>query len=225
LESSLAQIVGLVFDLDGTLVESYAAHIKSWSSAVASFGIKALEGDIRPHLGRSSEDIARALLGRKDDRDVETAFRLKDEIYLRILPSELKPVRGALETLAGLKARGYRISIASSNPTRVITRSLEAVRLNHLADSIASQDEVKRGKPEPDLFLLASRKLGLGPGKCLAVGDTAYDVLAGKAAGMKTVAFSGGVQAASDLRRVLPDYLIRDLCELLVLLPESGPIV
>ncbi len=223
MERSLAQIVGLVFDLDGTLVESYAAHIKSWSSAVASFGVAALERDIRPHLGRSSEDIARALLGRGDDRDVQKAFRLKDEIYLKILPSELKPVRGALETLASLKARGYRISIASSNPTRVIARSLEAVRLNHLTDSIASQDEVKRGKPEPDLFLLASRKLGLEPGKCLAIGDTAYDVLAGKAAGMKTAAFSGGVQPASELRKATPDHLIRDLCELLILLPESGP--
>lgn len=223
MNSRLGQIVGLVFDLDGTLVESYSAHIKSWSSAVASFGVTALERDIQPHLGRSSEDIARALLGRGPDRDVQRAFRLKDEIYLKILRSELKPVKGAVETLAALKARGYRISIASSNPTRVIARSLEAVGLNHLTDSIASQDEVRRGKPEPDLFLLASRKLGLEPGKCVAIGDTAYDVLAGKAAGMKTVAFSGGVQTPSQLRQAVPDHLIRDLSGLLILLPESSP--
>ncbi len=219
MKTGLEDIVGLVFDLDGTLVESYAAHIKSWIAAVASFGVSAEEKDIRPHLGRSSEDIARALLGERS-QDVQKAFRLKDEIYLKILSTELKPVSGAVDTLASLKARGYRISIASSNPAVVITRSLEAVGLNRLVDSIASQDEVTRGKPQPDLLLLSAKKLGLDPGKCLAVGDTAYDVLAGRAAGMKTVAFSGGVQGISELRKAAPDHLIRDLRELLVLLPS-----
>ncbi len=218
----LSQIRGVIFDLDGTLVESYAAHIESWIRAVASLGITVTEKDVRPHMGRSSLDISRALLGGRCDSDTEGASRLKDEIYYQIIPEVLEPIDGALDTLAELKRRGYLISVASSNPVHVISRSLEAVRLDALADSVASQDEVERGKPEPDLFLLAQRKLGLSSGACMAVGDTCFDVLAAKAAGMSTAAFSGGCQTEDELGQSQPDFLVGDLRQLVEILPEEA---
>ncbi len=216
-------VAGLVFDLDGTLVESYSAHIKSWSRAVAFFGVEADEQMIRPHLGRSSGDIARALLGNRPRSEIEDAYRLKDQIYYEIIPQELRPVDGAVVTLMDLRRRGYRISIASSNPATVITRSLRTVGLDVATDHIASQDEVNRGKPEPDLFLLAAKKMGLSPSMCVAIGDTTYDVLAGRAAGMPTIAYCGRVQPRSDLVEARPGHLISDLRELLDLLPGPGP--
>jgi beta-phosphoglucomutase-like phosphatase (HAD superfamily) len=96
------------------------------------------------------------------------------------------------------------------------------VGLRKFADFIASQDEVARGKPAPDLFILAQRKIGLGPGNLMAVGDTCFDVLAAKAAGMTTAAFSGGCQSEAELGESQPDYLIVDLLQLLDLLPGRG---
>ena len=220
MSEDLRGISGLIFDLDGTLVESYSAHIKSWIRAAEFFGVHASEEDVQPHLGRSSRDIARALLGDRGGSDMEKTYRLKDETYYEIIPREVKPVEGALETLAGLKARGYQISIASSNPACIIDRSLKAAGLFHLADSIASQDEVERGKPEPDIFLLASKKLSLNPESCMGIGDTSFDVLAAKAARMRTAAYVGIVQTESELSKADPDYILTDLRELLRMFPE-----
>ncbi len=220
--ASLNRVSGVIFDLDGTLVESYAAHIESWIRAVASLGITVTEEDVRPHMGRSSLDISRALLGARCDSETERISCLKDEIYYKIIPSVLEPVDGALETLSELRRRGYLISVASSNPVSVISRSLEAVRFDALVDSIASQDEVERGKPQPDLFLLARRKLRLSSEACMAVGDTCFDVLAAKAAGMIAAAFSGGCQTEDELGQSQPDFLLGDLRQLVELLPAEA---
>jgi pyrophosphatase PpaX len=147
---------------------------------------------------------------------------MKDDIYYELIPQVVVPVPGAIETVSTLKERGFLISIASSNPMRVIERSLVSVDLRRFADSIASQDEVSRGKPEPDLFVLAQKKLGLGADRLMAVGDTCFDVLAAKAAGMATAAFSGGCQSIDKLGESQPDYLISELSELLELLPGGG---
>ena len=79
-----------------------------------------------------------------------------------------------------------------------------------------------RGKPAPDLFLLAQKKIGLDAGDLMAVGDTCFDVLAAKAAGMSTAAFSGGCQTEAELGESQPDYIITDLRRLLELLPGRG---
>lgn len=218
----LSTIGGVIFDLDGTLVESTPAHIESWIRAVAEFGVDVSEDEVRPHMGRSSEDICCALLGRRPKDEIDRAYCMKDDIYYDLIPQVVVPVPGAIETVTALKDRGYLISVASSNPMRVIERSLESVDLRRFADSIASQDEVARGKPAPDLFVLAQRKIGLKTDRLLAVGDTCFDVLAAKAAGMSTAAFSGGCQSIDKLGESQPDYLISNLTELLDLLPGRG---
>jgi len=215
-------IRGVVFDLDGTLIDSYSAHIDAWVRTARSFGVEADEEDVKPHLGRSSEDIARALLGAVGDERVREAYQLKDRIYYELIPVLVRSVPGARRTLAELKKRGYLICIASSNPARVIERSLQSTGLWSSVDEVASQDEVERGKPEPDLFLLGAKKLGLELHICLGVGDTSYDVLSARGAGMRTAAFSGGVQSEEELRKAEPDVVIGDLTNLLDLLPERS---
>jgi HAD superfamily hydrolase (TIGR01509 family) len=172
-------------------------------------------------MGRSSWDISAALMGVRPESQIEEASCLKDKIFYRIIPEVLEPMDGAADTLDGLKSRGYRISIASSNPTNVMTRSLKAVGLNGRPDSITSQDEVEVGKPAPDLLLRAAEKLDVESTECLGVGDTCYDIRAARAAGMTSAGFSGGCQDESELGEAKPDLLIRDLRELLTILP--GP--
>jgi beta-phosphoglucomutase len=214
-----ADIRGVIFDLDGTLVDSYHAHIEAWIRTARRFGVESTEEDVKPHMGRSSEDICRALLGDRCKEDIEEGYCFKDRTYCDIIPEVVTAVDGALETVVELGRRGYLIAIASSNPVEVITRSLEAVGLEPYANCIASQDEVAHGKPAPDLFILAGRKLGLASKECIAVGDTCYDVLGAKAAGMCAAAFTGGCQTSEMLSGSRPDYLLSDLRELLGILP------
>ena len=218
------RIKAVVFDLDGTLVESYSAHIQAWIRSVAAVGVYVQEEDVRPHMGRSSDDISRALLGQRPESQISAASARKDREYYEILPRVLEPVEGASETLSELRRRGFKISVASSNPTRIILRSLEAVGLNGLADSVTSQDEVSKGKPAPDLFLRAAEKLGVDGRECLAVGDTCYDVLGARSAGMLTAGIAGGVQTKDELAESQPDYLLGTLKELMSLLgcPRDG---
>ena len=217
----LSPIRGVIFDLDGTLVESTPAHIRAWIRAVGEFGVEASEDEVRPHMGRSSEDICCALMGGRSRYEIERAYCRKDDIYYELIPSVVEPVPGAIETVVGLREMGYLVSIASSNPMRVIERSLSSVGLLKYTDSIASQDEVARGKPAPDLFIHAREKMGLGAGELFAVGDTCFDVLAARAAGMTTAAFTGGCQSDEELGESQPDFLITDLLQLLDLLPEG----
>lgn len=221
-ETSPGRIRGVIFDLDGTLVESYSGHIESWIRAVASHGVTATEEDVKPHMGRSSEDIARALLGSRPPEEVLQASQRKDEIFFEIIPQVLTPMEGATEVIQDLKQRGLGVAVASSNPMEVITRSLEAVGLAGLVDSITSQDEVEHGKPAPDLFVKAVSKFGLSGWECMAVGDTRYDIIGAKGAGMVTVAYLGGCQSEDELARSHPDHVIGSLREISAILDAMG---
>jgi len=218
-EEAGGHVKGVIFDLDGTLVDSLRSHLQAWKRAVGSLGITVTEEEVRPHMGRSGEDIARALLGPERESSVEEAFHLKDRMYQEIIPRDLKAIDGAARTLTELRKRGYAISVASSNPADVIYRSLGAVDLDILVDSVTCVDEVATGKPAPDLFLKASEKLSLPPKSCLAVGDTPYDVISGRAAGMITAAYVGQAAPPAGLLESEPDYILRRLTELLDILP------
>lgn len=216
-------IGALVLDLDGTIVDSFPGHVESWTRTIERFGGSADREEIRLQMGKSSHDISRALLGEIDFGELERASRTKDEIYYDIIPDFLEVIDGADRTLRELKERGYMISIASSNPLKVIERSLRVVGLREVVDEIASQEEVAKGKPEPDIFLLARSKLGVTSDDCTVVGDTSFDMEAARRAGMFAIGFTGGVQGREELEAANPDLVITDITDLLHLLPEEVP--
>ncbi len=218
----IKEVNGFVFDLDGTLVNSFPGHVESWTRAITEFGVSATEEEIRSQMGKSSRDISKALMGGASPAELEEASRRKDQIYLKIIPGFLEAKEGSRETLVELRERGYEISVASSNPRDVIQRSLKTVRLAELTGPLASQDEVNNGKPAPDMFLLASQKMGIEGRRCAAVGDTVYDIESARGAEMLTVAYTGGCNERSQLEDGGPDFIISDLRELLDIFPSRA---
>jgi HAD superfamily hydrolase (TIGR01509 family) len=123
------------------------------------------------------------------------ARRLLDALFAR-LATRLRPLPGAEEALARARARG-KVALASGSPPAVIRTVVE--RFGWRFDAICSADEVERGKPAPDVFVLAARRLGVAPAECVAVEDSANGIAAAKAAGMRVIAV-GDAPGPADAR-------------------------
>lgn len=202
----------IIFDCDGVLIESeiIATEIEARALSEIGFEITA-DGVARRFSGRPSPEVYAAVeaeLGRplpdrfeaEVDRQIIAAYR-----------DELKPVRGAFETIAALDVP---ICVASSStPSKLFTGLIEAGLVDLFYPNIFSTVLVERGKPEPDLFLFAAERMGAPPEHCLVVEDSPFGVRAGKAAGMRVIGFSGGAHCreghADRLREVGADCVIQ----------------
>jgi len=182
-------IRGVIFDLDGVLVTTDELHYRAWQQLADEEGIpfdrrinERLRGVSRmdslaillERAGRSYDELERvALAERKNVR-----YR---ELLRTLTPADVLP--GAREMLAELKRRGIRVAVASSS--RNARTILDRVGLTgSLFDAIVDGNDITRSKPDPEVFLLAARRLGLAPAECLVVEDAAAGIEAGRRAGM-----------------------------------------
>jgi HAD superfamily hydrolase (TIGR01509 family) len=203
---------GLIFDLDGTLIDSVEAHLMSWVKAMKAIGCGVDQTLIKRLIGKRSEDIAKALLPRGDEEDRRALREFKRKLYYdEFFPKMVRPFPEALKTLSMINDKGIDCAIASSVETKTVVKIAKQFGFDKYAKVLVGSDEVERGKPFPDLFLETSRRLGVSPLKCMVVGDTVHDVEAGKAAGMITVAIVREKLMADDVVLAGPDWIIGDL--------------
>jgi HAD superfamily hydrolase (TIGR01509 family) len=176
----------VIFDCDGTLVDSEPLAGAAWRRAVAPYGYEITDADLAACVGspyaRTHAYFAERAAGLPD----AGAFwpLISRELYA-LLDSELEPFPDALDALAELQARGIPVAVASSSPRERLDRTLAHVQLS-FGVSVAG-DEIEHGKPAPDMFLEAARRLGMPPARCVVVEDSPPGVAAGVAAGMPTL--------------------------------------
>jgi len=186
----------VLFDIDGTLVDSNYLHVESWGHAFATLGVPVDQWRIHRCIGMDSDRLLEAMLG---DRLGELGARAKDlhSEYYRELADRLRPFDGARQLLSTLAARGVVVVLATSAPEdelAVLRRVMEVD--DHVAHMTSSAD-VGTAKPEPDLIEVALEKVGAEADDAILVGDTIYDVIAASRAGVRTIGLlSGGVSAA-----------------------------
>ena len=210
-------VLGIIFDCDGVLVDSERMSLASWLPVLARHGIPAVIAQIEPFIGKS-------------DRAVLDHFRrlanvpLGDELleermaeYFRAARGNLRVFSGVLAVLEQLRAAGVRMAVASSGRPQKIHFNLEQARLTEFFAVVVSSVEVARGKPAPDLFLLAARRLGLAPGQCAVVEDSVFGVQAARSAGMLTFGYTSSYPATV-LREAAAHYVFDDYAALLPLL-------
>jgi len=179
-----------IFDLDGTLIDSVDAHVVSWVEAfnsVASAGVS--EDDIRPLIGLSGRDIMKTVLGGSASEDLLKRVRwVKDRAFLReVREGRVTLFPGVTQALRLLKAAGYLTGLASSTPNRMLIHLTDYLGLSTFMDAVTGGDEVSKGKPDPAIFELTARKLGVPPAETVIVGDTPYDVIPAKELGATPV--------------------------------------
>ena len=215
---------GLIFDLDGTLVDTVYAHVFAWQRAFAEAGL-AIEGwRIHRRIGMSGGLFARAAareLGHAiDGSAAEDLQRRHGELFREFLP-ERRPLPGAVELLKDLRRRKIAYGIATSGRRPEIDRSLEVLGIG---DDVVVVDrgDVARAKPKPDLFLACLKRLGIAAGECYVVGDAVWDHLAARRASVLSVGLLSGGYGESELLSAGAFRVYRDPAELRRSLDELG---
>lgn len=201
----LSHVQGVIFDVDGTLVDSNGAHALSWQEALRAGGFELPLRKIRPLIGMGGDKLLPELTGLSESS--EEGRRLTDlrkRIFREKHRANLRPFLGARELVQRLRDDHVRMVVASSASAEEIGPLLE---IAHVADLIPDRVSPKKGetasKPDPDLMELALKRLGLKPAVVRMIGDTPYDIEAARRAGIQTLAFRCGGSSDEDLRDAL----------------------
>ncbi len=215
---------GLIFDLDGTLVDTVYAHVVAWQKALAEAGM-ALDGwRIHRRIGMSGGLFTRAVgreLGRELSPEMaQTLQRRHGELFSTLLP-ERRPLPGAVELLKFLHTSRVPFGIATSGQRPEINISLEVLEVGKDV-VVVERGDVLRAKPEPDLFLACQQRLGLRAEDCYVVGDAVWDLLAARRAGMLSIGLLSGGYGEDELSRAGAFRVYRDPLELHRSLDELG---
>lgn len=188
LDIPAGDFAGYIFDCDGTLVDTMPLHYRAWNLAMQRAGLRGeLSEDLFYSLGGVPTRRVAELMGQHYNLavDPDRMFVEKEEIFLE-LQTDLKPIPAVVE-FARAVARRAPVSVASGGPKPIVRQTLERVGLAELFPIVVTPEDVKRGKPAPDLFLLAAEKMGVPPQGCLVFEDAEPGVEAAKAAGMRWV--------------------------------------
>lgn len=181
-------MTAVIFDCDGTLVDSEPLSRRAWERALAPFGCAFADEDAAAVLGRSYARVHAYFAARAALPGPETFWPLLSGELFALLDAELQPFDDAVATLRELRARGVPVGVASSSPRERLDRTLRAVGLAALLPVTVAGDEVARGKPAPDMLLVAAEGLGAAPADCVVIEDAPVGVDAALAAGMTAVA-------------------------------------
>ena len=214
----------LIFDLDGTLVDTVYAHVFAWQRALAEEGMPIDGWRVHRRIGMSGGLFARAVareVGRELSPDeVEELQARHGAIFEELLP-ERRPLPGARELLATLRERAIVHGIATSGRRPEIDRSLDVLGVGD-ETVVIDRGHVRRAKPEPDLFLACQEALGVEPEACYVVGDGVWDLLAARRARMLSVGLLSGGYGADELLAAGAFRVYDDAAELCASLDELG---
>jgi HAD superfamily hydrolase (TIGR01509 family) len=214
----------LIFDLDGTLVDTVYAHVFAWQRALAEQGLPIDGWRIHRRIGMSGGLFARAVareLGRElSAAEIEAIQRRHGVIFRELLP-ERRPLPGAKALLEDLRARGIVHGIATSGRRPEIDLSLVALGVGE-ETVVIHRGDVARAKPEPDLFLACQAALGVAAHDCYVVGDAVWDLLAARRADMLSVGLRSGGYGSDELLDAGAFRVYDDAAELHASLDELG---
>lgn len=208
------QVKAILWDMDGTLVDSEKEHYITWRDTMARRGIDLSEERFKSMLGMRNDLILEHLYGeRPSEEEIETIGYEKEHAYREIVRERgVTVLPGAAHWLKRMHEAGWRQMVASSAPLENIETVIESVGLAPYVEAYVSADEVAHGKPSPDLFIEGARRLGLPPSSCIVVEDAHVGVEAAHRAGMKAIAVktthhdvSGDVTVDS-LEDLKPEY-------------------
>ena len=215
----------VLFDLDGTLVDTVGTRIEAWRRTLEDAGLPTAPDAIAPLIGIDGRQLAReaaAALGQPiDDARAEEIDRRSGEIYA-LLNDAPRPLPGVGELIAALDARGIVWAIATSSRKEQVAASVAALGFGE-KPRIVDASHVEHAKPAPDLLLEAAGQLGIDPTRCWYVGDSTWDMQSAVAAGMVPIAVTAGAAVdAAALRAAGARRTVETLDELV---PAFGHVV
>ncbi|MFZ4774851.1 MAG: HAD family hydrolase [Terrimicrobiaceae bacterium] len=211
---------GVIFDWDGVVIDSSAQHEKSWELLAAEIQKPLPAGHFKEGFGKKNQEIIPSLLRwSSDPGEIQMLGDRKEELYRELVREQgVTVLPGARELLSALQKALIPRSVGSSTPRSNLDAIFAATGLDQFFDAVVCGDDVKQGKPAPDVFLLAAEKLGLPPSDCLVIEDAHVGIEAARRAGMKVLAVATthplnelgqATAAVQSLSEVTPDFLRR----------------
>lgn len=186
------QIAAVIFDLDGTMVDNNPYHLASWRQYLQELGIDISEENYRKHInGRTNKDAIEYIYQRTMSDEEAMVYTLqKEAIYRKLYAPHIQPVTGLIELIKKIHKKNLPMGIATSGIQVNIDFMFEHIPIESYFSSIINSAHIKKGKPDPEIFLTAAATLNVQPGSCLVFEDAAVGVRAAKDAGMYVVALT-----------------------------------
>lgn len=194
-------LTAVLFDIDGTLIDSNDAHAAAWVQAFADFGITTDASLVRRSIGMGGDKLMPAVSGVEEDSPLgKLIAERRGRVFKQQFLPALKPFDGARELVAAVKARGLTAVAASSANKEDLRALLAAAGVDQLMDEATSSDDAEASKPDPDIIQAALRRAKAQPSDAIMIGDTPYDVEAALRAGVPIVAVRCGGWGDQDLK-------------------------
>jgi HAD superfamily hydrolase (TIGR01549 family) len=210
----------VLFDIDGTLVDSNYLHIDAWDRAFTEIGAPVNTWRIHRSIGMDSAKLLESLLG---DRVEELSDRAKEghTRHYEAMGDRLRSFGQAQDLLRTLADRGFEIVLATSAPTSELEMLRRTLEVEDVIATLTSADDVKSAKPDPDIVQVALERAEAGPEEAIFVGDSVWDVQAAQRAGVPTIGFRSGGTSEQELRDAGAIAVYDDAAHLLAELDSS----
>ncbi|MFH6784027.1 MULTISPECIES: HAD family hydrolase [Methylobacterium] len=182
-------IRNLIFDIDGTLLDSVDLHAAAWSEAFRAFGLDVPEAAVRSQIGKGGDQLMPVFVPRERlEREGEALEKFRSTLFTEKYLPKVKPFPGVRALFERLKAEGHVLALASSGKADEVERYQEIAGIRDLVDVATNSDEAERSKPHPDIFEAALERLGHPPrGQAVVIGDSPYDAEAAVKAGLPAI--------------------------------------
>jgi beta-phosphoglucomutase family hydrolase len=192
-------VTAFIFDIDGTIIDSMPAHNQAWTVFFARHGRTLDDRDFfQRTAGRTATEVLRELFGPVSDTQMLDLVNEKDAVYRELFGPVFREVPGFTAFARAARAAGLKLACATAGRADNIAFALAHLKLEDFFDVVVGGHEVGQGKPAPDLFLLAARRMHVAPAQCVVFEDAPFGIEGARRAGMLAVALTTGM-AASEL--------------------------
>jgi beta-phosphoglucomutase family hydrolase len=205
----------VIFDMDGVLVNSEPFYVEVEQTNFRQLGLEISEEEHQTYQGTATDQMWKIIKKRHAVKQpVEELVKMTNNLVTPYFQSlgKMEPMPGVEQLIKKLKGKGVPLALASSSYPDVIDIILEKTGLKNYFDVVVDSQMAGASKPEPDIFLLAAKKLGVSPEKCIVIEDSANGIKAAKSAGMFCVAFAGPGSELQDQSRA--DIIVKDFGEI-----------
>jgi len=205
----------ILFDVDGTLVDSNEAHVDAWCEAFACAGFHFDRAAIHHQVGKGGDNLVPSLIPDAPKDVQDRVDQAHGEIYKRDYLDGVRPFPGARDLLLRTREAGKTVVLASSASQPELDHYVRLLEAGEIIDGATSKDDVAHSKPCPDIFEAAAKKAAVAPSDALVIGDTPYDIVAARRSGIAAIALTSGGFREDELRAERPVAIYADVAALL----------
>lgn len=181
--------LAVIWDMDGVIADTAQLHFRAWRTAFGAKNVGFTYEDFRHTFGQRNDTIIKTILGSKVALElIDSIAREKEKQFRYLVKEDLEALPGAVELIKSVHKTGFLMALASSAPLKNIELVLAKLKLKKYFPVITSAEDVTKGKPDPQVFLITAKRLNVAPERCLVIEDSVAGVSAAKRAGIKCIA-------------------------------------